>query len=85
MATHNAHTEAVRAATLAAMQSRPVIPEPVRDLSAFIAESALHDLRNMRRLLKNRPDLTELLDRSGGLLSALHKRLADEAPKGLLQ
>ncbi len=82
MQTHNRQLDAARAAVQAALEKRPVLQEPQRETAEFIAESVLSDMRNMYLILRTRPDLTDLVERSAGLLKALQKRLQEEAPKG---
>ncbi len=82
MQTHNRQLDAARAAVQAALEKRPVLQEPQRETAEFIVGSVLHDLRNTYLILRSRPDLTDLVERSAGLLVALKKRLQEEAPKG---
>ncbi len=82
MQTHNRQLDAARAAVQAALEKRPVLQEPQRETAEFIVGSVLHDMRNTYLILRSRPDLTDLVERSAGLLKALQKRLQEEAPKG---
>lgn len=78
---HNRHTDAVRAATLAALNNRPVIDPHDHQAATAIANNAVDWLREAYRLLRNRPDLTPYVQTAAANLKVLQTRLEQEKPQ----
>jgi len=79
--THNRQVDAVRAATLAALNNRPVIDPHDHQLATTITGNAVDWLREAYRLLASRPDLTQYLQTAAANLKVLQTRLEQEKPQ----
>ena len=79
MPTVNRQTESVRAAALAAIQNRPLVDGHAITVAQNINTNCIGWLRQEFKLLKDRQDLTDAIERAAQQIQYVQRRLSEEA------